>query len=85
MHSLGFACDGDSEDSTLIIKQVGKVAALKKLVDEQQIDFDKTFISHCGMVSNKSIYQRGRGVLATRAKKRHHVGFFSLIHLFGFV
>lgn len=48
---LGFACDGDSDDTTIIVKQVGKVAALKKLVDEQQIDFGKTFISHCGMVS----------------------------------
>jgi hypothetical protein len=46
---LGFAIDGDNEDA-VIIKQVGKVAALRKLVDEQPLDFEKPFISHCGMV-----------------------------------
>lgn len=43
--SAGLAADGDTEGETYIFKQVGKVAALKKLVDEQQIDFQKTFIS----------------------------------------
>jgi glucosamine--fructose-6-phosphate aminotransferase (isomerizing) len=47
---IGFAIDGDNEDA-VIIKQVGKVAALRKLVDEQPLDFEKPFISHCGMVS----------------------------------
>ena len=42
--------DGDNEKEILIIKQVGKVAALKKLVNEQKSDFSKSFISHCGMV-----------------------------------
>ncbi|CAO3623588.1 unnamed protein product [Cunninghamella echinulata] len=51
--SAGFAVDGDSDDSTLIIKQVGKVAALKKLVNEQPVDFEKTFISHCGMAHTR--------------------------------
>lgn len=51
---LGIAVDGDNEDA-VIIKQVGKVAALRKLVDEHPFDFDKPFISHCGMVS--SIHQ----------------------------
>ncbi|SAM04280.1 hypothetical protein [Absidia glauca] len=51
--SAGFACDGDSDDTAIIIKQVGKVSALKKLVDEQQIDFDKAFISHCGMAHTR--------------------------------
>lgn len=27
------------------------MAALKKLVEEQEIDFSKVFVSHCGMVS----------------------------------
>lgn len=36
----------------MIVKQVGKVAALRKLIDEQKVDFGKTFISHCAMVSN---------------------------------
>ncbi|KAL1932389.1 hypothetical protein VTP01DRAFT_9445 [Rhizomucor pusillus] len=51
--SAGLAADGDKENEVLIVKQVGKVAALKKLVSEQQIDFSKTFISHCGMAHTR--------------------------------
>ncbi|ORX62069.1 isomerising glucosamine-fructose-6-phosphate aminotransferase [Hesseltinella vesiculosa] len=51
--SAGLAVDGDNEETTLIIKQVGKVAALKKLVDEQPVDFQKTFISHTGMAHTR--------------------------------
>ncbi|KAI8975662.1 glutamine-fructose-6-phosphate transaminase [Mycotypha africana] len=50
--SAGFAVDGDIED-TLIIKQVGKVAALRKLTDDQPLDFSKPFISHCGMAHTR--------------------------------
>lgn len=48
----GVAVDADAEDDTMIVKQVGKVAALRKLIDEQKCDFNKTFISHCSMVRN---------------------------------
>jgi hypothetical protein len=53
---LGIAADGDTEDSVLIVKQVGKVAALRKLIDEQKVDFGKTFISHCSMVSKAFLH-----------------------------
>lgn len=49
---IGIAIDGDAEQETYIVKQVGKVSALKKMVEEQHIDYEKTFISHCGMVSD---------------------------------
>lgn len=49
----GLAVDGDEGSEIHIVKQVGKVAALKKLVNEQQFDFEKAFISHCGMVSDE--------------------------------
>ncbi|KAF9995447.1 glutamine--fructose-6-phosphate transaminase (isomerizing), partial [Entomortierella chlamydospora] len=46
--SAGLAIDGDSEKDVLIYKQVGKVAALQKLIEEQKsIDWGKTFTSHC--------------------------------------
>ncbi|KAI9266492.1 putative GFA1-glucosamine--fructose-6-phosphate transaminase [Phascolomyces articulosus] len=51
--SAGLAVDGESSDETYIFKQVGKVAALKKLVNEQQVDFEKAFISHCGMAHTR--------------------------------
>ncbi|GAA5801880.1 glutamine-fructose-6-phosphate transaminase [Helicostylum pulchrum] len=50
--SAGFSVDGDNED-IIIMKQVGKVAALRKLVDEQPVDFAKPFISQCGMAHTR--------------------------------
>jgi glucosamine--fructose-6-phosphate aminotransferase (isomerizing) len=49
---LGFAIDGDKEDHSevLLFKQVGKVAALRKLISEQQsLDMEKKFLYHCSM------------------------------------
>ncbi|ORY96388.1 L-glutamine D-fructose 6-phosphate amidotansferase [Syncephalastrum racemosum] len=51
--SAGLAVDGDEASEIHIVKQVGKVAALKKLVNEQQFDFEKAFISHCGMAHTR--------------------------------
>ncbi|CAO3668083.1 unnamed protein product [Umbelopsis ramanniana] len=51
--SAGVAVDADAEDDTMIVKQVGKVAALRKLIDEQKVDFNKTFISHCSMAHTR--------------------------------
>ncbi|KAI7862954.1 glutamine-fructose-6-phosphate transaminase [Spinellus fusiger] len=51
--SAGLAADGDSDSDILVYKQVGKVAALKKLVDEQTCDFNASFISHCGMAHTR--------------------------------
>ncbi|KAG0050370.1 glutamine--fructose-6-phosphate transaminase (isomerizing), partial [Linnemannia elongata] len=46
--SAGLAIDGDGDKEVLIFKQVGKVAALQKLISEQTtIQWDRTFTSHC--------------------------------------
>ncbi|KAI8887805.1 glucosamine-6-phosphate synthase [Backusella circina FSU 941] len=50
--SAGFSVDGDNDDIA-IMKQVGKVAALRKLVDEQSLDFERPFVSHCGMAHTR--------------------------------
>ncbi|KAI8336347.1 glutamine-fructose-6-phosphate transaminase [Chlamydoabsidia padenii] len=50
--SAGMAVDGDEHDIA-IYKEVGKVAALRKLVGEQPVDFKQTFISHCGMAHTR--------------------------------
>jgi glutamine---fructose-6-phosphate transaminase (isomerizing) len=47
--SAGMAVDGDSENEIYLFKQVGKVAALRKLIDEQQVDMNKKFIAHAGI------------------------------------
>jgi glucosamine--fructose-6-phosphate aminotransferase (isomerizing) len=52
--SAGLAIDGDNDDEKIyIFKEVGKVASLKKLVSEQNIDFTKEFMSHCGMAHTR--------------------------------
>ncbi|KAG0272751.1 glutamine--fructose-6-phosphate transaminase (isomerizing) [Linnemannia exigua] len=52
--SAGLAIDGDNENDVLIYKEVGKVAALQKLIQEQNtIDWQKTFTSHCGMAHTR--------------------------------
>ncbi len=52
----GFAVDGDKEDRSevLLFKQVGKVAALRKLVGEQKsLDMDKKFLYHASMAHTR--------------------------------
>ncbi|CAG8578222.1 646_t:CDS:2 [Paraglomus brasilianum] len=51
--SAGLAIDGDEAGEVFIYKQVGKVAALKKLVSEQSIDLERPFVSHCGMAHTR--------------------------------
>ncbi|KAG0253372.1 glutamine--fructose-6-phosphate transaminase (isomerizing), partial [Linnemannia exigua] len=52
--SAGLAIDGDNEKEVLIFKQVGKVAALQKLIGEQtSVQWDRTFTSHCGMAHTR--------------------------------
>ncbi|KAJ1544822.1 glutamine--fructose-6-phosphate transaminase (isomerizing), partial [Cladochytrium tenue] len=51
--SAGIAIDGDADGEVFIFKQVGKVGALKKRIDEEKLDFTKTFISHGGMAHTR--------------------------------
>ena len=47
--SAGMAVDGDSENEIYLFKQVGKVAALKKLIAEQHVDMNRKFMAHAGI------------------------------------
>ncbi|KAI9229498.1 MAG: hypothetical protein DHS80DRAFT_13794 [Piptocephalis tieghemiana] len=52
--SAGIAVDGDSEDEILLFKEVGKVAALRKLIsDQSDLDRTKSFQSHTGMAHTR--------------------------------
>ncbi|KAK9711759.1 glutamine--fructose-6-phosphate transaminase (isomerizing) [Basidiobolus ranarum] len=52
--SAGLAIDGDNENETLIYKQVGKVAALRKEVEDQvNLDVSKSFLSHTSMAHTR--------------------------------
>jgi glucosamine 6-phosphate synthetase-like amidotransferase/phosphosugar isomerase protein len=51
--SAGLAIDGDKKNEVFAVKEVGKVASLKKLVDEQNFDLTKVFDSHAGIAHTR--------------------------------
>ncbi|KAL1595774.1 glutamine--fructose-6-phosphate transaminase (isomerizing) [Paraconiothyrium brasiliense] len=51
--SAGLAIDGDKKNEVFAVKEVGKVAALKKLVEESNFDQSKVFDSHAGIAHTR--------------------------------
>ncbi|KAF2084156.1 glucosamine-fructose-6-phosphate aminotransferase [Saccharata proteae CBS 121410] len=51
--SAGLAIDGDKRNEVLAFKEVGKVAKLKELVDEEKPDLTKVFDSHAGIAHTR--------------------------------
>ncbi|KAK0383345.1 hypothetical protein NLU13_9258 [Sarocladium strictum] len=51
--SAGLAIDGDKKNEVIAFKEVGKVAKLKKLVDESNVDLGKVFDSHAGIAHTR--------------------------------
>jgi len=45
--------DGDAEKEVILFKQVGKVAALRKLIAESNINFKKTFINQVSIAHTR--------------------------------
>ncbi|CEP11279.1 hypothetical protein [Parasitella parasitica] len=77
--SAGFAVDGDDE-GIVIMKQVGKVAALRKLVDEQPLDFAKPFISQCGMAHTRWATHGQPSQINSHPQRSDDKNEFSLVH-----
>ncbi|OKL64296.1 Glutamine--fructose-6-phosphate aminotransferase [Talaromyces atroroseus] len=51
--SAGLAVDGDKKNEVFAFKEVGKVAKLKELIAESNIDMDKSFDSHAGIAHTR--------------------------------
>ena len=51
--SAGLAVDGDKKNEVLAFKEVGKVAKLKELIDENDLDLEKVFDSHAGIAHTR--------------------------------
>jgi glucosamine--fructose-6-phosphate aminotransferase (isomerizing) len=51
--SAGLAVDGDKKNEVYAFKEVGKVAKLRKLIDESDADLEKIFDSHAGIAHTR--------------------------------
>lgn len=51
--SAGLAVDGDKKNEVYAFKEVGKVAKLRALIEEQNPDRSKIFDSHCGIAHTR--------------------------------
>ena len=51
--SAGLAVDGDKKNEVFAFKEVGKVAKLKQLIDEEKPDLTKVFDSHAGIAHTR--------------------------------
>ncbi|KAF8328193.1 L-glutamine D-fructose 6-phosphate amidotransferase [Cantharellus anzutake] len=51
--SAGIGIDGDTEKDVILFKQVGKVAALRKLITESKVNFGKTFINQVSIAHTR--------------------------------
>jgi glucosamine--fructose-6-phosphate aminotransferase (isomerizing) len=51
--SAGLAIDGDRPNETYIVRQIGKVAALKKEYEHRDFNNDATFVSHAGIAHTR--------------------------------
>lgn len=51
--SAGLAVDGDKKNEVLAFKEVGKVAKLKKLIEDEKPDLTKVFDSHAGIAHTR--------------------------------
>ena len=51
--SAGLAVDGDKKNEVLSFKEVGKVAKLRQLIAESDVDMTKVFDSHAGIAHTR--------------------------------
>lgn len=51
--STGIAVDGDEPNSTIIVKQIGKVESLKKEIIKANLNRDATFVTHVGIAHTR--------------------------------
>jgi glutamate synthase domain-containing protein 1 len=51
--SAGLAVDGDKKNEVFAFKEVGKVAKLKALIGDSNVDLEKIFDSHAGIAHTR--------------------------------
>ncbi|KXN72834.1 isomerising glucosamine-fructose-6-phosphate aminotransferase [Conidiobolus coronatus NRRL 28638] len=78
--SAGLVIDGDNEKEVTIIREVGKVAALRKLTEASPIDTSKVLNSHIGMAHTRWATHGEPCVKNSHPQQSDPKGEFTVIH-----